>query len=131
MKTIYEMQAAELRQIAKENNMVGAWKANKDQMIKFLESIGYQNQSGSAEEVTNEEPIVEETEAAPAEHFTKEKKQRGKDLITYKGKTQNLTQWANELGMPGQTLFARIHLSNWSVEKAFTTPVKKKNKKEG
>lgn len=131
MKTIYEMQAAELRQIAKENNMVGAWKANKDQMIKFLESIGYQNQSGSAEEVTNEEPIVEETEAAPAEHSTKEKKQRGKDLITYNGKTQNLTQWANELGMPGQTLFARIHLSNWSVEKAFTTPVKKKNKKEG
>ena len=126
MKTIYEMQAAELRQIAKENNMVGAWKANKDQMIKFLKSIGYQNQSGSAEEVTNEEPIVEETEATPAEHPTKEKKQRGKDLITYNGKTQNLTQWANELRMPGQTLFARIHLSNWSVEKAFTTPVKKK-----
>lgn len=58
-----------------------------------------------------------------------EKPKKGKDLIEYKGKTQNLSQWAKELGMPGQTLFARIHLSGWTVEKAFTTPVKKRNKK--
>lgn len=59
-----------------------------------------------------------------------EKKQKGKDLIEYDGKVQNLSQWAKELGMPGQTLFARIHLSGWTVEKAFTTPIKKRNKKE-
>ena len=59
-----------------------------------------------------------------------EKKQRGKYLIEYDGRVQNLSQWAKELGMPGQTLFARIHVSGWTVEKAFTTPVKKR-KKEG
>jgi hypothetical protein len=70
-------------------------------------------------------------EPAPAEEPTEEKKQRGKDLITYNGKTQNLSQWAKELGMPGQTLFARLRISNWPVEKAFTTPVKtRKNKAE-
>jgi len=70
-------------------------------------------------------------EPAPAEETVEEKKQRGKDLITYNGKTQNLSQWAKELGMPGQTLFARLRISNWPVEKAFTTPVKtRKNKAE-
>lgn len=70
-------------------------------------------------------------EPAPAEEPTEEKKQRGKDLIEYNGKTQNLSQWAKELGMPGQTLFARLRISNWPVEKAFTTPVKtRKNKAE-
>lgn len=59
-----------------------------------------------------------------------EQSKKGKDLIEYNGKTQNLSQWAKELGMPGQTLFARLYMSHWTVEKAFTTPVKKRNKKE-
>lgn len=41
MKTIYEMSAAELREIAKAKNMSGAWKAKKSEMIAFLEGIGY------------------------------------------------------------------------------------------
>lgn len=58
-------------------------------------------------------------------------KKKGKDMIEYDGRIQNLSQWAKELNMPGQTLFARIHISGWSVEKTFTTPVKKrKNKAE-
>lgn len=59
----------------------------------------------------------------------KEKKPRGK-MIEYNGKTQNLNQWAKELGMSGQTLFARIYISNWPIEKAFTTPTKKKKTEE-
>lgn len=58
-----------------------------------------------------------------------EKPNKKQDLIEYNGKTQNLSQWAKELDMPGQTLFARIHLSGWTVEKAFTTPVKRRKKK--
>lgn len=84
--------------------------AGKDFCIKYLKKL-FKNDGYEVDEPT-------------------EKKQRGKDLIEWNGKTQNLSQWAKELGMPGQTLFARIHLSNWSIEKAFTTPVKKRQKKE-
>lgn len=52
------------------------------------------------------------------------------DLIEYNGKTQSLSAWAKELGMPGQTLYARLHISNWSVEKAFTTPSRRKKTEE-
>ena len=44
-------------------------------------------------------------------------------LITYNGKTMNMTQWAQEIGIDRKTLSDRIQ-SGWSVEKALTTPPK-------
>lgn len=43
-------------------------------------------------------------------------------MITYKGKTQTLHQWADETGIKYGTLWARIQVSHWSIEKALTTP---------
>ena len=44
--------------------------------------------------------------------------------ITWNGKTQNVDQWARELGMRPGALRYRLNEAKWSVEKAFTTPVK-------
>lgn len=66
------------------------------------------------------------TDEAPED----KKSKRKEDLIEYNGKTQNLSAWAKELGMPGQTLYARLRISNWPVEKAFTTPTRRKNEEE-
>ena len=49
--------------------------------------------------------------------------------ITYKGQTKTLMQWSEELGMNFFTLRDRLD-SGWSIEKAFTRPVKRKQKKE-
>lgn len=43
-------------------------------------------------------------------------------ILTYKGKTQNVTQWAEELGIDSNTLNTRIS-RGWNIEKALTTPV--------
>ena len=43
-------------------------------------------------------------------------------LITYKGRTQNISQWARELGMDANTLGTRL-ARGWNIEKAVTTPV--------
>ena len=66
MKTIYEMSAKELKEVAREHNMPGAWKATKSQMIAFLEEIGYEPETiEEPEEVTAYEPeVVETTEVA-------------------------------------------------------------------
>lgn len=45
-------------------------------------------------------------------------------LYTFNGKTQHLKFWAEELGIKEMTLFSRINTLGWSVEKAFTTPVR-------
>ena len=45
-------------------------------------------------------------------------------LITYKGKTRTITQWAEELGISAKALEGRLHAWN-DVEKAIETPVQK------
>lgn len=48
--------------------------------------------------------------------------------ITYKGKTQNLVEWAKEMGLPRTTLQSRMNELGWSVDKAMTTPHRTRNK---
>lgn len=45
--------------------------------------------------------------------------------ITYKGVTRCMAEWSQHLGINHGTLRNRILRNNWSVEKAFTTPVRK------
>lgn len=47
---------------------------------------------------------------------------RSNHLITYNGKTQTLSQWADELGMSRSTLNSRINQYHWTIERAFGTP---------
>lgn len=68
MKTIYEMSAKELKGVAREHNMPGAWKATKSQMIEFLEGIGYEPETTEEpEEVTVYEPEAVEAEPETTE----------------------------------------------------------------
>lgn len=48
-------------------------------------------------------------------------------IITYKGKSQTLSQWCEELGIPYSTIKHRVNEFHWSIEKAFET---KHNPKE-
>lgn len=47
--------------------------------------------------------------------------------VTYKGVTKNLKEWSSELGIKYLTLYMRINKYGWSIEQAFTTPVKRKD----
>lgn len=50
-------------------------------------------------------------------------------LITYDGRTQSITAWANEVGLPMHVIRSRIKEHNWPVEKALTTPVIEANER--
>lgn len=141
------MTSKELKEMAKELKVKNWWTLKKTELIAEIQKI--QNVQVESEEV-NDENIVEESTEAPEstenklmpmhgidklEELAKEysqpaekKSKRKEDLIEYNGKTQSLSAWAKELGMPGQTLYARLRISNWPVEKAFTTPSRRKNK---
>ena len=47
-------------------------------------------------------------------------------LITWRFRTMCMADWARELGIHGDTLKDRLY-SGWSVERAFTTPVRLKS----
>lgn len=55
---------------------------------------------------------------------------RSNCVIEYNAEKHTLSEWANILGIKAITLWARINTYNWSIEKAFTTPVRKMNYKE-
>ena len=48
--------------------------------------------------------------------------------LTFKGRTQNLRAWANELGIKENTIRARLDNLGWSVEKSLTKPTNKYRK---
>lgn len=54
---------------------------------------------------------------------------RNNAKITYKGKTQALAQWSEELGIRQETLWHRLNTLGWPVEKTFETPVRKQRRK--
>ena len=136
---IENMKTVELKEIARDLKVKNWWTLKKAELIAAIQEA--QNESEDTEEVADEEVIAENEEAAQNDADTSEeaaeepaeekpaKKPRGK-MIEYNGESKNLNQWAKELGLSGQTLFARIYISNWPIEKAFTTPTKKKKDEE-
>lgn len=53
--------------------------------------------------------------------------QRTNRLITFKNKTLTLSQWADRLNIKAKVIGDRINKLRWSIEKAFTTPVRKRS----
>lgn len=51
--------------------------------------------------------------------------------LTHNNKTQLLLDWSKEYGINYTTLYNRIYISNWSIDKALTTPIKKYKNKIG
>ena len=50
---------------------------------------------------------------------------RRNHYITYNGETKTMSEWADLYGINYNTLRGRINNYNWSIEKAFNTPVRK------
>ncbi len=48
--------------------------------------------------------------------------------LTYKGKTQSIRAWAEELQMPWATLYDRVNRNGWSVEDAIEIPLGQRRK---
>ena len=55
---------------------------------------------------------------------------RKNKLVTYKGKTQCVAAWEEELGFNCHTLWNRLYTLKWSEEQAFTQPVKKRKRRK-
>ena len=50
---------------------------------------------------------------------------RNNRILEYNGEAHNVTEWAAILGMSAHTIFSRLDLMGWSVEKALSTPLKR------
>ena len=67
------------------------------------------------------------TENKPEEKISNRANLKLKEL-TYKGKTQSIRAWAEELQMPWATLYDRVNRNGWSVEDAIEIPLGQRRK---
>ena len=56
---------------------------------------------------------------AEYDHAVPVQKPKRGQLIEYKGKSQNICAWAEELGISANTLYGRLYRLGWPIEKAF------------
>lgn len=54
---------------------------------------------------------------------------RSNRMITHKGETRTMSQWADEAGMSSDNIKDRLNKLGWTVEKALSTPLNKCKKK--
>lgn len=57
--------------------------------------------------------------------------QRRARMVTHKGRTQNLSAWAEEMGVSIQVLWTRLDKYKWTVEATLETPLGKGGRRFG
>lgn len=119
MANLETLTLKELRAMAKDAAVKNWWTMKKVDLIDALATTEPEEVKVEPNVNTlNEEKDVPEDEPA---HVRKNQKR----LIAYNGKTQTLNAWAKELGIRHQTLYNRIVMKGWDIEKAFEAPTKK------
>lgn len=98
------------------------WMSNQDSFCEWALSHGYQpdltidridNNKGYSPDNCRWIPLKEQMS-----------NQSTNIIISFNGEQHTLSQWANILGINKTTLHNRLKYLGWSVEKAFTTPVR-------
>lgn len=108
-----------LKRIGKEIKIKGFSTMKRDDLISNIVDAMDEN-----DEIT---AVVEEL-AAQIEAETPEKVKNaatpslGIKELTFNGKTQSITAWAEEVGLQRAALYDRINRHGWSVEEALTIP---------
>ena len=52
---------------------------------------------------------------------------RNNNIIEFHGELKTFKQWTVVLGMPWATLWSRLYVMKWTIEKSFTKPVRHKS----
>jgi len=55
-----------------------------------------------------------------------QRNQSNNHLLTIRGETKLLTDWARQIGISHETLWARLKVLGWSPEKAISTPIRRR-----
>lgn len=92
----------------------------------FLEDMGIRPLNGTIERVDNDGDY-ELSNCRWASRAEQSQNKSNNFQIEYKGRVQNLSEWAVELNMSVSTLHSRLTRANLSIEEAFNEPIRRKN----
>ena len=84
----------------------------------FLEDMGVRPAGRSLDRIDNNKGYSKEN-CKWATQKEQSNNKRNNHRITFMGKTQNITQWAEELGLNRNTLYGQINIRHVPIEIAF------------
>lgn len=126
---LYSMRMQELVMVAEKLGVKINTKAAKSQAIEKILAAEAKNDDQYVAEIMQQKKDlgIEVAKIDPendsieiiSETSVKPERKRGA-LIEYNGKSQNICAWAKELNKSANTLYSRIYILGWDVEKAFT-----------
>ncbi len=94
------------------------------QFVNFFEDMGHPPTPKHSLDRINNNLGYSSDNCRWATKIEQENNKRTNHRIEYDGEIKTLTQWANVLSIPVSTLDGRLRICKWSIEKAFTTPVR-------
>lgn len=105
------------------------WSNKKNGFKNFLEDMGEPpSKYHSIDRINNNDGYYKEN-CRWATNKEQQRNTRKNYLMTLNGKTQCLAAWAEEYNINYNLLWQRVYKQKWSVGKALTTPIKKRNQK--
>lgn len=119
MLNLNELGRSGLKRIAKELKIKGFSTMKKDELMEAVAAAVEESDEALAtaealaEQIAAETPVKVKTSATPS---------LGIKELTFNGKTQSITKWAEEVGLQRPALYDRINRHGWSVEDALTIP---------
>lgn len=90
----------------------------------FLADMG-ERPAGMTIERKNQDGDYEPTNCIWATQKDQMRNTRSSRLISFNGQTKTLAQWSEDLKINYAVLLARLDKLGWSIERTFTTPIKK------
>ena len=99
--------------------MCPEWVNDFEAFYNFVSKLPHFNEKGYTLDRINNNGNYEPNNVRWADSKTQNNNKRNIRLITYDGKSQTLTAWANELGVDPKILWQRLYKLRMSVEEAF------------
>ncbi len=96
----------------------------------FIEDMGHKPSPRHSLDRIDNDGDYEPGNCRWATWIEQERNRRNVRVLTFRGETRSLPEWADVLGVNRVTLMARISKLGWTVEKALATPVRQRKPKE-
>lgn len=91
----------------------------------FLRDMGYRPDGLTLERIDNDKGYSKDN-CVWATQAQQRRNQSTTQMLTYRGETLCLKDWANRIGISQSGLWLRVNKFGWNIEKAISTPARKR-----